>query len=92
MEDDYAGRLRTKASTRRRTTARNFYRRLQIAHTPAQFFERRMGGKTKVTQEVGSLKNLANLLLESLRTQAPPEGTPWDAFMAARIQVRLDTS
>jgi len=74
------------------TAAKNFYLLLQIAHTFAQLFERRIGGKRDLKARFGSLRNLANQLLEALRTDPLPPADELDAFLAAAIQIRLDTS
>jgi len=71
-------------------TAKNFYLLLQIAHTLAQLFECRTGGKKQVTRRFGSLKNLAALLLECFRTQPMLRGSRRERFMNTRIQARLN--
>jgi hypothetical protein len=74
------------------TAAKNFYLLLQIAHTFAQLFERRVGGKRDLKARLGSLANLAAELLEALRTDPLPPQEELEAFLATAIQVRLDTS
>ena len=74
------------------TAAKNFYLLLQIAHTFAQLFERRVGGKKDVKARLGSLRNLAADLLETLRRDPLPPADELEAFLATAIQVRLDTS
>jgi hypothetical protein len=74
------------------TAAKNFYLLLQIAHTFAQLFERRVGGKRDLKARLGSLRNLAADLLEALRTDPLPPAEELEAFLATAIQVRLDTS
>jgi hypothetical protein len=74
------------------TAAKNFYLLLQIAHTFAQLFERRIGGKRDIKTRLGSLANLAADLLEALRTDPLPPQEELEAFLATAIQVRLDTS
>jgi len=72
--------------------AKNFYLLLQIAHLLAQLFECRMGGKTPVTADYGSLRNLAAMLLRAFLNDPLPSPDELDALLAAPIQVRLDTS
>ena len=57
-----------------------------------QFFECRVGGKKDIKARLGSLRNLAADLLESLRTAPLPPPAELDAFLATAFQVRLDTS
>ncbi len=72
------------------TAARNLYLLLQIAHLFAQLFEAHLGGKKDVTHERGSLHNLADDLLEALRTDPLPTDEEITAFLDTAIQVRLD--
>jgi len=72
------------------TAARNFYLLLQIAHLFAQLFEAHLGGKKDGTHECGSLHNLADDLLEALRTDPLPSDEDIEAFLNTPIQVRLD--
>jgi hypothetical protein len=74
------------------TAAKNFYLLLQIAHTFAQLFERRVGGKKDIKARLGCLRNLAADLLEALRRDPLPPADELNAFLATAIQVRLDTS
>jgi hypothetical protein len=72
--------------------AKNFYLLLQIAHLFVQFFERRLGGKERVTAWFGSLRELAAQLLETFRKDPLPPPDQFRAFLDTPIQVRLDTS
>lgn len=72
--------------------AKNFYLLLQIAHIFAQLFECRMGGKTRVTDQFGSLRNLAHELLRAFLKDDLPPPSDLEAFLNTPIQVRLDTS
>ena len=81
-----------KASTSRSTAATNFYLLLQIAHLFVQLFECRAGGKKDIKARLGSLRNLAADLLESLRTAPLPPPAELDALLAKAFQIRLDTS
>jgi hypothetical protein len=73
-----------------------YYYLLQIAHILLQLLEkgsllRRLAqqqGKKSALAFFGSLKNMADRLLESLRNWIWPE----EAFAAVRIQIRFDTS
>ena len=72
--------------------AKNFYLLLQIAHLLAQLFEARMGGKTRVTHDFGSLRNLARELLRAFLADDLPPASDLHALLNTPIQVRLDTS
>ena len=72
--------------------AKNFYLLLQIAHTIAQLFECRMGGKTRVTRDYGSLRNFARSILHALLYADLPSADKLNTFLNTPIQVRLDTS
>lgn len=80
------------------TNRKAFYYLLQIAHILLQFFERgsllkqiaAQQGKT-VLQLFGSLKNIARRLLECFRYFLIPQDA-YDATLAARIQIRLNSS
>ena len=74
------------------TAAKNFYLLLQIAHLFVQLFECRVGGKKDIKARLGSLRNLAADLLESLRTAPLPPPAELAALLAKAIQIRLDTS
>jgi hypothetical protein len=73
-----------------------YYYLLQIAHILLQLLERgspllrlaREHGKGSAVALFGSLKNMAQRLLESLRNLAWPE----EAFSPGRIQIRFDSS
>jgi hypothetical protein len=73
-----------------------YYHLLQIAHIMLQLLEKgslllrlaQEQGKRSAVALFGSLKNMADRLLESLRNLRWPE----EAFAAVRIQVRFDTS
>jgi hypothetical protein len=74
-----------------------YYLLLQVAHVMLQLLEKgsllrelaRQAGKKSIVQLLGSLKNLAAFLVESLRNLAWPQ----EAFAGAqRIQIRLDSS
>jgi hypothetical protein len=76
-----------------------YYYLLQIAHILLQLLEKgsllrqlaQQQGKRTAVDLYGSLKNMAQRLLESLRYLLWPEET-FDADAAAKIQIRLDTS
>jgi hypothetical protein len=76
-----------------------YYYLLQIAHLLLQLLEkgnllRRLAqeqGKRTAVQLYGSLKNMAQRLLESVRYQHWPESV-YDSEQARRIQIRLDSS
>lgn len=72
--------------------AKNFYLLLQIAHTFAQLFECRMGGKQAVVARWGSLAELADALKRSFLADDLPAGEELRAYLETPIQVRLDTS
>jgi len=73
-----------------------YYLLLQVAHVMLQLLEKgsllralaRQAGKNSAVALLGSLKNIAKCLVESLRNLA----WPTEAFAAARIQIRLDSS
>ena len=72
---------------------------MQIAHLLLQLVEKgsllrqlaQRGGKRTAVELFGSLKNLAQRLLESLRYRHWPEEA-FDLAAAAKIQIRLDSS
>jgi hypothetical protein len=76
-----------------------FYYLLQIAHILLQLVEKgsllqhlaAQAGKRTAVDLFGSLKNMAQRLLESLRYQRWPEEA-YDVELARRIQIRLDSS
>jgi hypothetical protein len=73
-----------------------YYLLLQVAHVMLQLLEKgsllravaREAGKKSIVALLGSLKNIAECLVESLRNL----GWPQEAFSAARMQIRLDSS
>ncbi len=73
-----------------------YYLLLQIAHLFLQLLEKgsllrrlaEQGGKRSATALLGSLKNIADFFVESLRNLAWPE----EAFAPGDIQIRLDSS
>lgn len=74
------------------TAAKNFYLLLQIAHTFAQLFECRMGGKQAVVAHWGSLAELADALKRSFLDDDLPTDRELRTFLETPIQVRLDSS
>jgi hypothetical protein len=76
-----------------------YYYLLQIAHLILQLVEKgsllrqlaRQQGKRTAVELYGSLKNMAQRLLESLRYQRWPEAA-FDAAAAGQRQIRLDSS
>jgi hypothetical protein len=73
-----------------------YYYLLQIAHIMLQLLEKgsllrqlaKEQGKKSAVAFFGSLKNMADRLLESVRNLIWPE----EAFACVRMQIRLDTS
>jgi len=80
------------AYAKRPTSAKNFYFLLQAAHILSQMLECYCRGKSHVKQTFGSLRNLARLLLESLRRDALPDIETLRNFLDEPIQVRLNSS
>lgn len=76
-----------------------YYFRLQIAHLLLQLVEKgslllhlaRQQGKRTAVELFGSLKNMAQRLLDSLRYWSWPEAA-FDAAAARARQIRLDSS
>jgi hypothetical protein len=74
----------------------SYYLLLQIAHLLLQLLEKgsllrrlaKQAGKQSATALYGSLRNIADFFVESLRNLAWPEA----AFNPGRIQIRLDSS
>lgn len=65
-----------------------YYYLLQIAHIWIQLFERAKLLKRVLTEDFGSLKNLAFLLLEEWRN-SPLSELDWKSLKLMRIQIRL---
>jgi len=80
------------AYAKRPNSAKNFYLLLQVAHILSQMFECYCRGKSHVKRAFGSLRNLARLLLESLRRDPIPDSETLNQFLNQPIQVRLNSS
>jgi hypothetical protein len=65
----------------------NFYLLLQIAHSISQLMEKGSLLKKYFAQGLGSIRNIAHLLLENLRTRCFDP-----SCLSIRIQIRLDSS
>jgi len=79
------------AYAKRPNSAKVFYLLLQVAHTLSQMFECYCRGKSHVKRAFGSLRNLARLLLESLRRDPIPAPDTLNQFLHEPIQVRLNS-
>ena len=79
------------AYAKRPNSAKVFYLLLQVAHTLSQMFECYCRGKSHVKRAFGSLRNLARLLLESLRRDPIPAPDTLNQFLNEPIQVRLNS-
>lgn len=68
-----------------------FYILLQIAHTINQLIEKGSLLSKETRNKIGSIKNIARLLLENIRT-APLSKAAFEALFASPFQIRLDSA
>ena len=68
-----------------------FYILLQIAHTINQLIEKGSLLSKETRKKIGSIKNIAWLLLENIRT-SPISKTAFEALFTSGFQIRLDSA
>jgi hypothetical protein len=68
-----------------------FYILLQIAHTINQLIEKGSLLSKEARKKIGCIKNIAKLLLESIRTQ-PISETAFEALFSAPFQIRINST